>query len=208
MPKDLFSQESFFMRLRLLAVIAGLAIATGAAQAQSQIGIYATPTFSYITNSSADTGVFAFLGENSTSRLFKGFGIGVYDDFFHTPRIDAGLDVRTSIVRGGGAQLTEFLLGGRVAFKPTSYAFKPYIDLLGGVGGTKPAHNPRSVSKGQYSVSAGVDYPLGKRVDFRVIEVGYSSLQTINSSTVNTQETALPSSRILNFSTGFVFHIK
>jgi hypothetical protein len=194
------------MRLRLLAVIAGLAIATGAAQAQ--IGIYATPTFSYVSNSTADTGVFAFLGENSKSRVFKGFGIGVYDSFLHTPRLDVGGDVRLNLVRGGGAQLTSFLVGGRVAFKPTNYSFRPYVDLLGGVGGSKPAHNPRSVSKPQYSISAGVDYPLGHHVDFRVIEVGYSSLQTINSSTVNTQETALPSSQLINFSTGFVFHIK
>jgi hypothetical protein len=194
------------MRLRLLAVIAGLAIATGAAQAQ--IGIYATPTFSYISNSTADTGVFAFLGDNSKSRVFKGFGIGVYDDLLHSPRFDVGVDVRTNLLRGGGAQLANFLLGGRVAYKPANSSFRPYVDLLGGVAGTRPAHNPRSVSKPLYSISAGVDYRLGHRVDFRVIEVGYSSLQTINSSTVNTQETALPSSQLINFSTGFVFHIK
>jgi hypothetical protein len=194
------------MKLRLLAALAALAIASGAAQAQ--IGIYATPLVTRISNSTADTGVFAFLGAGNTARFFEGFGVGVYDNLYHSGQIDAGVDVRTNIMRGGGAQLTNFLVGGRVAFKPVSLPFKPYVDLMGGVAGTRPAHNPRSLSKPEYSISAGIDYPLGKRIDFRVIEVGYSSVQTINSGTVNTQAQQLPSSGMINLSTGLVFHIR
>lgn len=192
------------MRLRLLAALAVLAMATGVAQAQ--IGIYATPAFARISNSNPDTGVFAFLGDGNTSRIFKGASFGIYDDFIHTPRIDAGVDIRAGFLRGGGAQFSDFLLGARVVYKPETLHIKPYAELLGGVGGSKPAHNPRSVSKGLYSISAGVDYPLSKHVDFRAIEIGYSSVQTINSSTVTTQADAFPSSKLLNFSTGFVFH--
>jgi hypothetical protein len=193
------------MRLRLLAALAGLAIATGAAQAQ--IGIYTTPLVSRISNSTADTGVFAFLGPNSKARIFEGFGVGVYDDLYHSGRLSVGGDVRLDLMRGGGAQLTNFLLGGRVAFQPETLRIKPYFDILGGVASTRPAHNPRSVSKPEYSISAGVDYPLNKHVDFRMIEVGYASVQTINSSTVNTQATALPAAKLINLSTGLVFRI-
>jgi hypothetical protein len=193
------------MKLRLLVALAGLALATGAAQAQ--IGIYATPLVSRISNSTPDPTVFAFLGINSTSRVFEGFGIGAYDDFFHSGKLSVGGDVRGNIMRGGGAQLNNFLVGARFEYKPEAYKFKPYVEVLGGVGGSKPAHNPRSVSKAEYGVEGGIDYPLGKRVDFRVITVGYSSVETINSSTVNTQATAPPASRLINFGTGIVFRL-
>ena len=193
------------MKLRFLAAIIGFAMATGAAHAQ--IALYATPIVSRISNSTPDTSVFAFLGPGSTSRIFEGFGIGVYDDFYHAPRFDAGIDVRGNIMRGAGAQLNSFLLGARVAFKPVSFPVKPYVELLGGVGGSKAAHNPLYVSKAQYSVSAGADYPLGKRVDWRVLEVGYSSVQTISSGIENSGPLP-PSSNLINLSTGIVIRIK
>lgn len=195
------------MKLRLLAAVIGFAMATGAAHAQ--IGLYATPIVSRISNSTPDTSVFAFLGTGSTSRIFEGFGIGVYDDFYHAPRFDAGLDVRGNIMRGAGAQLNNFLLGGRVAFKPVSFPVKPYVELLGGVGGSKAAHNPLYVSKAEYNVSAGADYPLGKRVDWRVLEIGYGSVQTISSGIENGTSGALPpASKLINFSTGIVIRVK
>ncbi|HEY0264099.1 MAG TPA: hypothetical protein VGC07_06220 [Granulicella sp.] len=197
------------MRLRLLAVLAGMALATGSAVAQSsqKIGIYATPYVSRISNSKADTGVFAFLGEGATSRFFEGFGVGVYDEFYHTPRFDAGVDVRTKIIRGAGAQYADFLLGGRVSFKPKTLPISPYIDLLGGAASTRAAHNPRSLGRATYSISAGADWHLSRVIDFRIIEVGYSSLTTMNTSIVNTQATAFPSSQVINLSTGLVFRI-
>jgi hypothetical protein len=192
------------MKLRLLAALAGLAIATGAAQAQ--IGVYATPLVSRISNSTPDSTVFGFLGLNTTSRIFEGFGVGVYDDFLHSGGISVAGDVRASVLRGGGAQLNNFLFGARVSFKPVVFPLKPYVEVLAGIGGTRPAHNPLYVTKPEYGGEAGIEYPLGRRVDFRVISIGYTSLDTVNSSTVNTQATAPPASKLINFSTGLVFH--
>jgi hypothetical protein len=199
------------MKLRLLAVVTGLAMAAGVAQAQTQtkqdIGIYLTPMAARISNSTPDSTVFAFLGPNATSAFFEGFGVGVYDDLLHASRFDVGLDARASLLRGGGAQLNSFLVGARVSFKPVSLPFKPYFEVNGGVGGTKAAHNPLYVSQPQYGGQVGIDYPLGRLVDFRVVEVGYSSVQTVSSGTVNSGTPLPPSSGLITFGTGIVFRI-
>jgi hypothetical protein len=111
-------------------------------------------------------------------------------------------------MRGAGAQLNNFLIGARVAFKPVSIPVKPYVQFSGGVGGSKAAHNPLYVSKAEYAVSAGAEYPLAKHVDWRVLEVGYGSVQTISSGIENGASGTLPpASKLLNFSTGIVIRI-
>lgn len=193
------------MKLRLLALVAGLLLVTGAAPAQ--IGIYATPIFTHASNSTSDQGVFTFLGANSTSRLFSGVGIGVYDEFAHGTKVDAGVDVRGSIQKGGNAHLNQFLVGGRVSFHPVAIPVKPYLEVLAGVGGTRAATNPIYQNKVEYGAVGGLDYRLGKLVDFRVIEIGYNSLQTINTQAVTGASSKFPSSQLLSFSTGIVIRL-
>jgi hypothetical protein len=191
------------MKLRFLAAIAGFAMATGVAQAQ--IGIYATPIFSNISNSTPDTGVFAFLGANTTSRFFAGFGLGAYDDFFHSGHVEAGLDLRGNILRGNGAQLNSLLFGGRVAYKlPQRPSIKPYFQVGIGVGSSKAATNPVHISKLEYNVAGGVDYSFASHVDFRVIEIGYGSVQTVSTAAID-QVGPVSNSQLVTFSTGLVF---
>ena len=192
------------MKFRLLAAVVGFAMLTGAAQAQ--VGIYVSPLFSKISNSTVDNGVFSFLGSNTTSRLFKGVDIGAYDNLYHSPKIDAGPDVRLNILRGDGAQLTSFLVGGHVSYKTKNPAIKPY-GLIGiGVGNSKAATNSLHISKLEYNIAGGVDYSFSSHVDWRVIEIGYGSVQAISTGLVSaTGNTS--SSRMINFSTGLVFRI-
>jgi Outer membrane protein beta-barrel domain len=199
------------MKLRFLAVAAGLMMATGAAQAQApnevqnQFGIYATPVFSRISNSTPDSGVFSFLGPNTTSRLFAGFGLGVYDDLYHSGNIDAGLDMRGNFLRGNGAQLNSFLFSGRVAFKPVKVPnLRPYFQAGVGVGSSKAKTNPVHYNKLEYNVAAGIDYRFATHVDFRVIEIGYGSVQAISTNAID-QIGTTPNSQLVNFSTGLVF---
>jgi hypothetical protein len=56
----------------------------------------------------------------------------------------------------------------------------------------------------EYGVSVGVDYRLGKHVDFRALELGYGSVTAVNSSEFN-QPTNIGPTTIINASTGFVF---
>jgi hypothetical protein len=193
------------MKFRLLAAVAGFAMLTGAAQAQ--IGVYVAPLFSNISNSTADPGIFAFLGPNTTSRLFKGVYVGGYDTLYHSGKIGAGIDVRGSILRGDGAQLNSFQLGGRVDYKTSNPAIKPYGLLSIGVGSSKAATNTVHFSKFEYNIAGGVDYGFSSHVDWRVLEIGYGSVETISTAAISaTGDTS--SSRMINFSTGLVFHIR
>lgn len=213
------------MKLLLLAAVAGLALTATAAQAQNRplaqpdtpsqseyqtqnkVAIYLNPIFSRISNP-ADTGVFAFLGPGTTSRVFSGFDLGGYDDFMHSSSGSIGIDVRGVFLRGNGAHLNSFLVGPRYVFKPQS-KLKPYVEAQVGVARSRPATNPRSLSAFQYGVLGGADYSFSSHVDFRVIEVGYSAAQTIGSGvfTGNGGSNIL-TSRMINFSTGLVFRFK
>jgi hypothetical protein len=190
------------MKLSLLASVVGFVVATGAAQAQ--IGIYITPVGVHVSNPTPDTGVFAFLGSGETSRTFAGVGFGFYDDFHHSGSIDAGIDIRDSIVRGAGAHLNSFLLGPRIAFKPTSAPVKPYLQAEIGVGTTRAATNPASLSRFLYNVAGGVDWTIAPHIDFRVIEIGYGSVQTISSGVFGDVNNPT-NSQLINFSSGLVF---
>lgn len=213
------------MRFSLLAAVAGLALAAATAQAQNQplaqpevtsqsqyqtehkVAIYLNPIFSHVSNP-ADTGVFAFLGPGTTSRMFYGFDLGAYDDFLHSQSNDIGVDLRGSFLRGNGAHLNSFLIGPRVVFKPQS-KLKPYIEGLIGVARSRPATNPRGLSSFQFEVLGGADYSFSPHVDFRMVEFGYSAAQTIGSGVfTGNGGSRILTSKMVNVSTGLVFRFK
>src|ERR1035441_4850602 len=86
------------MKLRYLATVVFLALTTVAARTQEQgnVGLYFNPVAIVASNSVADNGPFAFLGQNSTSQVFYGYNLGGYYDFFHSGKIGAGFDMRYS----------------------------------------------------------------------------------------------------------------
>jgi hypothetical protein len=190
------------MKLRFLVLC--LAIVLIPVAGRAQVGIYVNPIGINVHNSLPDTGIFAFLGPNATSRTFWGVNIGGYYDFFQTKKAIIGIDLRDSIVKGNSASLNNFLIGVRVSAKPIANSFKPYAQLSGGVGTSKPPHNPASKSKAEYNVSAGLDYTLNRHVDFRVVELGYGGVTTVNSGDFQ-GPVQFPSSRLFSVSTGLVF---
>ena len=84
------------MKLRYFATVVVLVLTTVAAHAQTQgnVGLYFNPVAIRISNSNADSGSFAFLGQNATSNVFYGYNLGGYYDFYHSGSMSAGLDVR------------------------------------------------------------------------------------------------------------------
>ncbi len=210
------------MKLRFLVPCLAVALLNSAARAQdnpsqvnpsnatttgvgkSDVGLYVNPVFDRIHNSQADTGTFAFLGDGVTSRSFWGANIGGYVNFVHGPKFDAGIDVRDVIVTGNNARLNSFLVGGRVIAKPIAESFKPYLQVSVGAGSSKPPHSSVHLTRLQYQVFGGVDYTLAKHVDFRIVEVGYGGVSTINSSNFNGNVT-FPISSTLTVSSGLVF---
>jgi len=193
------------MKFRFFALVVVFALTTIAAHAQ--VGLYFNPIATRISNSQPDTGPFAFLGENSTSRMFYGVDIGGYYNFYQQGKTEVGVDVRDTIEHGNSAALNSFMVGVRVATKPFSNALKPYIQASVGVGTTRPPHSTVRVNRQQFAVYGGADYPLNRHVDFRVVEVGFSSLSTASTSTISNTGN-IPASKLLSFSTGFVFRFR
>jgi len=196
------------MKLRYLATVVLSALSTIAAHAQSenQVGLYLNPLAIRASNSVADSGPFALLGQNSTSQVFYGFNLGGYYDFFHSGSIDAGFDVRLSDAHANNGLIKTFLVGARVSSHPFSRPFKPYLQASVGVGSTKAPQSTVHVSKPMYAIFGGVDYTLGRHVDFRIFEIGYGSLTTVSSATVGAGGNfPIPASHLVNFSSGLVF---
>jgi hypothetical protein len=196
------------MKLRYLATVVVLVLTTVAARAQEQgnVGLYFNPIAIRVSNTVADTGPFAFLGQNSTSQVFYGYDLGGYYDFFHAGNISTGFDMRFSDLHANNAMLRDFLVGIRVSAKPFTRPIKPYIQVSVGEGSTKAPNSTVHVAKLDYGIFGGVDYTLGRHVDLRAIEIGYGSLTTVSSATVGAGgNVAIPASKLLNFSSGLVF---
>jgi len=170
------------------------------------VGLYVNPIGIHITNSKPDSGPFAFLGDNTTSRTFYGVDLGGYVNFYHAPKFDAGIDIRDIIVSGNGAHLNSFLVGGRVIAKPLANSFKPYLQVSVGAGSSKPAKSTVHLTRLQFGVFGGMDYTLSKHVDFRMFELGYGGLSTVSSGNFN-GPTTFPASRLFSVSTGLVFRV-
>ncbi len=194
------------MKLRLLAVIFVFALATLSAHAQ-QIGLYFNPIGMNISNSVADHGPLAFLGDNSKSQNFYGISFGGYYDFFHQGKLTVGLDLRDEYVSGNNARLNSFMVGPRFAISPFRRPIKPYLQAAIGVGTTRPPTNPTPISRAQFTLLGGVDYALGRHIDFRVIEAGYSSLTTVSNATIGGTAN-IPAARLISVSTGLVFRFR
>jgi hypothetical protein len=173
---------------------------------KGDVGLYVNPVAIRITNSQADTGTFAFLGDNSTSRVFWGAAIGGYVNFFHAQRFDAGIDLRDTIVKANNASLNSFLVSARFLAKPIAENFKPYLQVSVGVGSSKPPTSPIHLTRATYGVFGGLDYTLNRHVDFRAFELGYGAVTTINSGDFG-GTVSFPSSRLLTISSGLVFRV-
>jgi hypothetical protein len=212
------------MKLQCLVTCLALALFTHATHAQDNpsqvnaptatelkvgpedVGLYVNPVGTHITNSQADSGPFAFLGDGVTARWFYGANIGGYVNFVHNPKYDAGIDIRDSIVTGNNARLNSFLVSGRIMPKPIAEVFKPYLQLTVGVGSSKPPTSPIRLNRFEYGIYGGLDYQLAKHVDFRAIELGYGAVSTISSGNFGGPVT-FPNSRLFSVSSGLVFRV-
>ena len=194
------------MNVRSLIVVIASALAPVALSAplQAQTGLYLNPIAMRISNTVADKGTFAFLGQNSTSQIFYGVNFGAYHDFIIPYPFKVGLELRDSYLHGAGAVLNNFLIGVRLASKPFQNHLKLYIEPFFGDGKSGAPFTVFRIGKVEYGAFAGVDYQTHKHIDFRLLEVGYSSLITASSETIGGTG-AVPASTIVSFTSGLVF---
>ncbi len=195
------------MNLRSLIVVVACALAPVAFEAplQAQTGLYLNPIAMRISNSVADHGTFAFLGQYSKSQIFYGVNFGVYHDFA-VPNypFKVGLELRDSYLHGSGAVLNNFLVGVRLASNVFDNHFKVYLEPFFGDGKSGAPFTVFRIGKVEYGAFAGIDYATHKHIDFRLIEIGYASLITASSETIGGTG-AVPASNILSFTSGIVF---
>jgi len=192
------------MKWKSLLVASALALSTVAAHAQ--VGLYFNPIVSRISISTPDSGPFAFLGQNKTSRIFGGVMLGGYYEFSHQPKFDVGIDLRDEIEHGNSASLNSFLIGVRIVSQPLGLGMKPYLQISGGEGRSSSPLSPVHVTKAEYGAFVGVDKRLGRHVDWRILELGYSSVTTMSSAIYDSSK-SIPAAKMINASTGFVFRI-
>jgi hypothetical protein len=190
--------------MRLRYVLAAVVLAAVAASARAQVGVYINPVVTRISNSTPDTGVFAFLGEGVTSRTFGGVDFGGYYDVTHGPGAKLGVDVRDTIVHANNASMNVFSLAARVEAAPIGHGFRPYAQLAAGAATSKAQQSLVHTTRGMFGIFAGIDYPLNRHVDFRVVELGYGSVTTTNSYIYGGPK-PIGASSMVHVSSGLVF---
>jgi hypothetical protein len=190
--------------MRLRFVLAAVVLAAVAASARAQVGVYVNPVFNRISNSTPDSGPFAFLGQGSTSRNFGGVAFGAYYDITRGPGMKFGVDVRDTTVHSGNAGLNVFSIAARVEAPSMNRGIRPYIQLAAGAGTSKSEQSLVHTTRGMFGVFAGLDYPLNRHIDFRVIELGYGSVTTTNSY-IYGGPTPIGASSMVHVSSGLVF---
>jgi hypothetical protein len=200
---QLFRVRIVLMRLRFVLPALALAVVAASAKAQ-KIGVYLNPVVTRVHISQTDTGPFAFLGENTTTRFFGGVDIGGYYNFAHQPGFDVGADVRDTIVHSNNASLNTFMVALKLQGHPWKLGVKPYVQLGIGAGTTKAEVSLVHTTKAEYGIFGGLDHPLNRHVDFRVIELGYGSVTT-TSSAIYGGPTPIPAASLIHISSGLVF---
>lgn len=194
-----------WLSILMVSLVSGFQGMSGEAHAQG--AVYVNPMVTRITNSQVDSGPFSFLGSSSTSQIFGGVVIGGYYEVYQTPKYVVSLDLRDAIEHGNNASLNSFLFGARVATSPERSVYKPYAQASVGDGRSRAPHTTIVTNQFIYAVSGGIDRTLSRHVDWRMIEVGYGSVNTISSSMFSSSQPSIPASRLLNFSAGLVFRI-
>ncbi|HTJ29766.1 MAG TPA: hypothetical protein VL346_04675 [Acidobacteriaceae bacterium] len=150
-----------FLKVCLLGVM-GLGLAVGA---QAQTGIYGEFTGAKIS-------------ANNSKWMF-GPTVGLYHDSGHG-LVATGLDVRGTFVGRGNESLDTLLGGVRLAITPRVLPFKPYGEVLGGLGHLKVGNS--TSNKFAYQFIGGLDDTILPRLDWRVIEFSYGRLAGLSDS--------------------------
>jgi hypothetical protein len=199
--------------MKLHSLVIALAVGTASisapvASAQAPGGaLYLNPVAVRASISPADPGLFSFLGPGTTSRMFWGLDYGIYQNVpSHVKNVEFGIDFRNQVLHGNNALLSSWLWGLRIGFDPFHNRIHPYIQPEVGVGTTRAPNTAIKVNKFQGGAFGGVDVTLNKRISWRAVEVGYSTLVTASGGTIGASE-SINAATLVNVSTGLLFRI-
>ena len=171
----------------LLLFLVVLTFAHGSRAGAQKVEFYGTLAFTHLSNVPAgEVQSPSGFQEQYTSITPVGVGGGITVNVLSLPLVSLGLDVRGMNRQGaGGAE--NALFGVKLTAKTPVAHVKPYMQGAAGfmVAHTRNVSSPASgmtTTDGQfashyamYEVLAGIDYPLRRVLDFRIIEIGAGS---------------------------------
>jgi hypothetical protein len=165
--------------MRSLFTAALLLLAPAAhAQIFSVYGTLTVPRISGVVDGS-DGSVTTGYSATTSSIWTPGVGAGLTFGVLPIGPVRIGLDIRGSAKTGNNSSDT-VLVGPRIAIKLPVLRLKPYIQASGGylrttttiVNGPLPAGTQERQTFAAYEIIGGIDYPLLRILDLRVIEIG------------------------------------
>jgi hypothetical protein len=190
--------------MRLRYVLAAVVLAAVAASARAQVGVYINPVFTKISNNVADTGPYAFLGDGATSRNFGGVDFGAYYNISRAPGMKFGVELRDTTVHSNNASLNIFSVAGRVESAPLTHGIRAYAEIAAGAANSKAQQSQVHTTRGMFGIFGGIDYPLTRNIDFRIVELGFAGV-TVQNSSILGGPSPIGSSRMVQVSSGLVF---
>jgi hypothetical protein len=198
-------------RIALFVVLVLLTIVS----AHAQVALYVTSSsdhLSSIATGSVYTSTSGSYQEQYASYWTSGIGGGVTLNFLPLGPVKLGFDFRGS-THPGTVGADTGMAGVRLGFNPPLIHLKPYIQASGGYVGTRTVNvSSSSTSPSQtvggtfnnkyvaWEIVGGIDYPLIKFVDVRVIELGGGTGVSIPGSS------SAPNISLFTVSTGVVLH--
>lgn len=109
---------------------------------------------------------------------------GVYFQPWAAPSLRAGVDVRASLLGTGSEKVDSILVGPRVQIHPHVLPLMPYGEILFGGAhvniGQGSAHTDKTAI--EYQVAGGVDMTIFPRLDWRIAEYSWGSVQNVGMS--------------------------
>jgi hypothetical protein len=135
---------------------------------QAQLGVYGS--FSAVK-----------LNVPANNNFLYGGTFGAYLDSNHLAVLNYGLDLRGSVTGGGGTSFDFGSIGPRLGVNLHVIPIHPYIEALAGVGHAGfTQFDTNSVTKFEYQFVGGVDYTILPRIDWRIAEISYGGLGSLN----------------------------
>jgi hypothetical protein len=150
-----------------------------------------------VASARAQAGVYAgFAASNyHTPNVGWQYGpvFGVYFQPWAAPFVRAGLDVRASLLGSGNAKLDSVLVGPRVQIHPRVVPLMPYAEILIGGGHVNLGQGSAAVDKtgAEYQVVGGIDMTIFPRLDWRIAEYSWGSVQSVGDVKPSTVTTGL-----------------
>lgn len=162
---------------RLLILIAMMGMAVGSGRAQ--VGVYAG--FAASDYHVANVG------------WQYGPVFGVYFQPWAAPLVRAGVDVRASLLGSGNEKVDSVLVGPRVQLHPHVLPLMPYAEILIGGGHVNLGEGSAATNKTavEYQVAGGIDMTIFPRLDWRIAEYSWGSVQNVGDVKPSTITTGL-----------------